>query len=194
MKSNLVSTYRQATTRQHCGTQVYFPKVRKLMQLISFTKHLLNQDFFVFITKLKKLLKVELSPGQSHKHKATYHINKRVDGAVLRTYDILRDVTKFQMYVVSGTPINDATDTTLVSTSTIAMDVVNRLSYKYIRDVVIRDSYVSTTALGPITTANIISDSSIKPDAKHNVKTITKLRIHMEQSIRRKRWYIGSSA
>jgi len=34
-----------------------FPKVRKLMQLISFTKHLLNQDFFVFITKLKKLLK-----------------------------------------------------------------------------------------------------------------------------------------
>jgi len=44
---------RQATTRQHCGTQVYFPKVRKLMQLISFTKHLLNQDFFVFITKLK---------------------------------------------------------------------------------------------------------------------------------------------
>jgi len=83
---------------------------------------------------------------------------------VLRTYDILRDVTKFQMYVVSGTP-NDATDTTLVSTS-IAMDVVNRLSYKYIRDVVIRDSYVSTTALGQITTANIISDSSIKPDAE----------------------------
>jgi len=68
------------------------------------------------------------------------------------------------MYVVSGTPINDATDTTLVSTST--MDVVNRLSYKYIRDVVIRDSYVSTTALGQITTANIISDSSIKPDAE----------------------------
>jgi len=113
---------------------------------------------------------------------------------VLRTYDILRDVTKFQMYVVSGTPINDATDTTLVSTSTIAMDVVNRLSYKYIRDVVIRDSYVSTTALGQITTANIISDSSIKPTQKHNVKTITKLRIHMEQSIRRKDWYIGSSA
>jgi len=53
-----------------------------------------------------------------------------------------------------------------VSTSTIAMDVVNRLSYKYIRDVVIRDSYVSTTALGQITTANIISDSSIKPDAE----------------------------
>jgi len=117
------------------------------MQLISFTKHLLNQDFFVFITKFKKIIKIELSPGQSHKHKATYHINKRVDGAVLRTYDILRDVTKFQMYVVSGTPINDATDTTLVSTSTIAMDVVNRLSYKNIRDVVIRDSYVSTTAL-----------------------------------------------
>jgi len=34
-----------------------FSEVRKLMQLISFTKHLLNQDFFVFITKLKKLLK-----------------------------------------------------------------------------------------------------------------------------------------
>jgi len=50
------------------------------------------------------------------------------------------------MYVVSGTPINDATDTTLVSTSTIAMDVVNRLSYKYIRDVVIRDSYVSNNS------------------------------------------------
>jgi len=41
-------------------TQVYFPKVRKLMQLISFTKHLLNQDFFVFITKLKNF-KIELS-------------------------------------------------------------------------------------------------------------------------------------
>jgi len=121
---------------------------------------------FCLYYKVKKIIKIELSPGQSHKHKATYHINKRVDGAVLRTYDILRDVTKFQMYVVSGTPINDATDTTLVSTSTIAMDVVNRLSYKYIRDVVIRDSYVSTTALGQITTANIISDSSIKPDAE----------------------------
>jgi len=34
-----------------------FSEGRKLMQLISFTKHLLNQDFFVFITKLKKLLK-----------------------------------------------------------------------------------------------------------------------------------------
>jgi len=41
-----------------------------------------------------------------------------------------------------------------------------KYSYKYIRDVVIRDSYVSTTALGQITTANIISDSSIKPDAE----------------------------
>jgi len=61
---------------------------------------LLNQDFFVFITKLKKIIKIELSPGQSHKHKATYHINSEWTVAVLRTYDILRDVTKFQMYVV----------------------------------------------------------------------------------------------
>lgn len=121
---------------------------------------------FCLYYKVCKIIKIELSPGQSHKHKATYHINRRVDGSILRTYDIVRDVTKFQMYVVSGTPINDATDNTLVSTSTVAMDVVNRLSYKYIRDVVIRDSYVSTTALGAITTANVINDTTIKPDAE----------------------------
>jgi len=57
MKSNLVSTYRQATTRQHCGTQVYFSEGAQVNAVNFFTKHLLNQDFFVFITKLKKLLK-----------------------------------------------------------------------------------------------------------------------------------------
>jgi len=79
------------------------------------------------------------------------------------------------------------------------MDVVNSYHTNTF-DVVIRDSYVSTTALGQITTANIISDSSIKPDAENIMsKTITKLRIHMEQSIREKivhwkqrmiKWYI----
>jgi len=50
-------TYRQATTRQHCGTQVYFSEGAQVMQLISFTKHLLNQDFFCLYYKVKKLLK-----------------------------------------------------------------------------------------------------------------------------------------
>jgi len=118
MKSNLVSTYRQATTRQHCGTQVYFSEGAQVNAVNFVYETPFKSRLFCLYYKVKKIIKIELSPGQSHKHKATYHINKRVDGAVLRTYDILRDVTKFQMYVVSGTPINDATDTTLVSTST----------------------------------------------------------------------------
>lgn len=121
---------------------------------------------FCLFYKVKKIIKIELSPGQSHKHKATYHVNKRVDGAILEYYDIMRDMTKFQMYVVSGTPVNDATNNQLVSTSTVAMDVVNRLTYKYVRDAVIRDSYITTTALGPITTANVINDVTIKTDGE----------------------------
>lgn len=121
---------------------------------------------FCLYFKVLKIISIELSPGQSHKHTATYHVNKRVDGAILRTYNALRDVTKYQMYVASGTPINDATQNTLVSTSTVAIDVVTRTSYKYIKDVVVRDSYVTTNSLGAITTANIINDVSIKPDSE----------------------------
>jgi len=134
------------------------------MQLISFTKHLLNQDFCLYY-KVKKIIKIELSPGQSHKHKATYHINKRVTCSVknLRHSKRCNKIPNVRSIWYA----NQRCDRYHISdTSTIAMDVVNRLSYKYIRDVVIRDSYVSTTALGQITTANIISDSSIKPDAE----------------------------
>jgi len=56
MKSNLVSTYRRQrpATLWDAGL---FSEGAQVNAVNFVTKHLLNQDFFVFITKLKKLLK-----------------------------------------------------------------------------------------------------------------------------------------
>jgi len=74
---NLVSTYRQATTRQHCGRRLFSEGAQ--VNAVNFVYETpFKSRLFCLYYKVKKIIKIELSPGQSHKHKATYHINKRV--------------------------------------------------------------------------------------------------------------------
>jgi len=78
MKSNLVSTYRQQRPGNIVGRRFIFRSAQ--VNAVNFVYETpFKSRLFCLYYKVKKIIKIELSPGQSHKHKATYHINKRVD-------------------------------------------------------------------------------------------------------------------
>lgn len=115
-----------------------------------------SQDFCLFY-KVDKITTFELGQGQSHCHDTTYHINKEVYGQLINTFGSLRDITKFNMVVVSGTPINDNTNKSLVSTSSCAVDIVEHIVKEYTYAAAQRKVRFYTNSLSTITTAEIVS-------------------------------------
>lgn len=119
---------------------------------------------FCHFYKVDKILRFELAPGESHKHSSTYNINKMIHGSLVNAFTYVKDYSTFQMYVVSGTPINDTTNTSLVSTSTITVDIVHNASYSVTKPANIYDQTVSTNGLNNITSAKVVTDTSVVSD------------------------------
>lgn len=89
-----------------------------------------SQGFCLYY-KVNKVTKIELGQGQSHCHMATHNINKAVHGQILAEHSLMRGLSKINMIVISGTPINDIANKNLVSTSSCAVDMVEYLTYEY---------------------------------------------------------------
>lgn len=94
-----------------------------------------SQQFGCYF-KVMKSFEIELGSGQSHKHNSTYYINKPLHGCICSSaaaFGTMKGFTKYHMYVVSGTPVNDSNVSLVgnVSTSTVALDVVNNYSYNF---------------------------------------------------------------
>lgn len=86
---------------------------------------------FCLFWKVNKIIKFELQQGQSHCHTAMYHINRAVHGAITQKFTHFRDISRINMVVVSGTPINDATNEAAVSTSSCAVDIVESITTNF---------------------------------------------------------------
>lgn len=123
-----------------------------------------RSQLFCLFYKVEKILKVELAPGQSHKHTSKYGINKLVHGGIAAQYQTSRGFTNFRMYVASGTPINDATNNALVSTSTITIDVVTQRLYDVTTYPQTRTRTYSTNTLGAIASAKVVTDTNVISD------------------------------
>lgn len=123
-----------------------------------------RSQLFCVTYKVEKIIQIELAPGQSHKHVSTYGINKLVHGAIAAQYSTSRGFSNFRMYVASGTPINDATNNALVSTSTISIDVVTQRLYDVTAYPQTRTRTYSTNTLGAITTAKVVTDTAVIND------------------------------
>lgn len=124
--------------------------------LDAYNKPFSSQDFCLF-NKVEKVTTFELGQGQSHCHETTYHINKEVHGQLVQTFSYLRDITKHNLIVVSGTPINDLTTKTLVSTSSCAVDIVEHRKKVYTYAASQRAVRTWFNELGTITSAEIAS-------------------------------------
>lgn len=113
--------------------------------------------------KVTKSFDIELAAGQSHKHESTYHINKALHGCIPTSASVnalMRGFTKFQLYVASGTPINDSNVSLVgnVSTSTIAIDVVNNINYNFTYAPALRAKYSMSDGMAAIVnTPNVIT-------------------------------------
>lgn len=125
-----------------------------------------RSELFTTFYNVLNVQRVELSPGATHKHTARFHLNTKIQGYKSIVFDFIRNYTNYQMYIVSGTPVNDVTVNTLVSTSTIALDVVRKITYNFTIANQSRTQTISTVSLGAITSANIITDTTIKPDSE----------------------------
>lgn len=118
---------------------------------------------FVDYFKVKKIFSIELPAGGSHTHVSTYHLNRKLRGSICLSHGAIRDFTKYQMYIASGTPLNDSL--TNVSTSTIALDVVTRREHDFTYDATYREKALFENNLIAITgTVNVISDATKQPD------------------------------
>lgn len=113
---------------------------------------------------VKKVIQIELAPGESHKHTSTYYVNRPVHGQVQLSYSIGKNFTNIHMHVASGTPINDATNKTLVSTSTVAIDIVMTREWEFGADARPRTQTFFDNSLNTITSAKVISPNSAVPD------------------------------
>lgn len=91
-----------------------------------------SSDLFVQYYKVLKVTHVILGQGQCHIHRVKFSPNRVIDGETLQyTTGNLKGLSVFQMIVAYGTPCNDATTKTTVSTGQVALDVVTRRQYKY---------------------------------------------------------------
>lgn len=115
-----------------------------------------SQRFCLFY-KVNKVTKFELAQGQSHCHKATYHVNRPVHDQIQNSFTIYSGIYKANMIVISGTPINDQTTRANVSTSSVAVDIVEYVTYEYTFASNLRTIRSYQNTLDPITTAELVS-------------------------------------
>lgn len=113
---------------------------------------------------VKKIIQIELAPGESHKHTSTYYINRVVHSQITSTYGYSKNFTNMRLHIASGTPINDSTNKTFVSTSTVSLDVVLNRQYAYGIDSRPRTQTFADNSLNTITAAKVITDTSAVAD------------------------------
>lgn len=111
-----------------------------------------------------KIIRIELAAGESHKHTTTYGINRVIYGEIANKYPVIKNFTHPRMIVASGTPINDQTTKTLVSTSSISIDVVVQRSWDMMADARPRRQTFSSNALSTISAAKVITDTVVTAD------------------------------
>lgn len=85
-----------------------------------------QSQFFTNIWKVDKIYNIELGAGRSHKHLSKYSPNRLIDESRSSRNSILKGVTRSIMILAFGSPINDTTDNTKVSTSLIALNIVRK--------------------------------------------------------------------
>lgn len=121
-----------------------------------YAKPFSSQNFCLYY-KVDKVTTFELQQGQSHCHETTYHINKEVHGQIVNAFAGIRGITKHNMIVVSGTPINDLANKTLISTSSCAVDIVEKVTTHYTYAASQRVVRTFVNGLNTITSAEIAS-------------------------------------
>lgn len=122
---------------------------------------------FVDYHKVLKIIRLELAPGESHQHVSTYRINRGFRGTTTSSslgFVARPGFTHFLMYTAAGQPLNDSTTKTLISTSSITVDIVCRREYDFANDPYYREKGQYENTLGTITAAKVISDSTQQND------------------------------
>lgn len=116
-----------------------------------------ESEIFCLYYKVEKVVNFELQQGQSHCHEVTHYIHKAIHGGITLGFQGYRDITKYCLRVISGTPLNDLNNKALVSTSSIAVDIVEKVvkHYTYAASQRVLRTYSNT--LGAITTAELVS-------------------------------------
>lgn len=123
-----------------------------------------TSELFTKFYKVLNVQRIEMAPGATHCHRFKYYINRGILGYLDSTFEYLHHSSRFQMYVASGTPINDSVVLGNVSTSTIAVDVVNHITYNYTYSAQLRTRSVVFNAFPTVTAANVITDTTVIPD------------------------------
>lgn len=91
-----------------------------------------SSDLFVRYFKVLKMTHILLSQGQTHVHRVHFSPNKIMDGEVIRyASGAVRGITCHTMIQAHGVPYNYGSDTSIVSTGQVNLDVVYKKQYKY---------------------------------------------------------------
>jgi len=118
---------------------------------------------FVQWFKILQTTRVILSPGQCHNHTVNYAPNRmfshEISTSVLSSS--IGNLTVYSFMVFHGTPINDITTQTQVSTAHIALDVVQKESYHF-KYADINTGYASITQSLP--TAFTVAGATMQDD------------------------------
>lgn len=111
--------------------------------------------------KVLKITHVDMPAGHIHCHRVHYEPNKALDGEV-KNYvgQQYKGLTCYTMVVAHGTPANDTTTKTQVSTSTAHLDWVSRRQYKYS---FIADNTSTFTKTNTLSTSFGVSQSIFVP-------------------------------
>lgn len=85
-----------------------------------------NSQLFTNNWIVDKIYHVELGAGRSHKHLSRFSPNRMVLESRVSRNSILKGVTRAVMILAYGSPINDTTNNTLVSTSHVELNIVRK--------------------------------------------------------------------
>lgn len=126
------------------------------LAITPFTSSLFTSQFRVL-----KQQRVALPPGTTHAHVVNYRPNKVFNTEILReSSSALAGMTIFTMFVGHGSPIDDSTNNSLVSTSACILNVVQtkQLRYSWVADT--QNNFTNISYLNTITTANVMNEES----------------------------------
>lgn len=117
-------------------------------------------ETFCLYWKVRKISKIELAQGRSHKHSCKVSPHYSMNYERIQKSPQIRDFTQYTLFVIYGSATNDNTVKTSVSTGGAKVDIVQSIKYHYYGVMDNTTHYNYASALATITTGESVSEGT----------------------------------
>lgn len=105
---------------------------------------------------------IDLAAGGTHIHTSTYHVNSTIPNCLVSEHgdtSAMAGVTRYYLFVLSGTPVHDSANENNVALGSVKVDVNIVQTYEYYSIPFTDEGLVTSLSSDLITTGEVVTDS-----------------------------------